>query len=166
VVLVITLAVASCDIGMILLAHVNFTSWAYIGLKEMDAVHRNWEGAVHQIIFPLQFLTGTCTIGTIALRHPRVPWSMIGLSAAVQLSIFVTTALMWSRWQHRLGESGYVHMPDGSLNPLYERIMDTHWVRIVLICVYGATVLAMVVTTVLRREPLLSRSARPAVATV
>jgi hypothetical protein len=105
-------------------------------------------------------------IGTIVLRHPRVPWWMIGLSTTVQLSTLIMTKLTRAEWQRQLGEMSYVRMPNGSINPVYEQIVDTHWIRIALVFAYAAVVLAMMVTVGMRRRPLPSRSAPILIATV
>jgi hypothetical protein len=162
VMLVVALAVASYNVGMILLVQVNYISWAYIGPAEMDAVHRSWEGAVNGIIFPLATAQVICLLGMIVLKHPRVPWWMLGAAAAVLLTSFTLTQFMWMNWQQQLSVTGYVQMPDGSLSPIYQQIMDTHWIRITLICVYGLIVLAMLLTAVLRGGRTMSAGSRPA----
>ena len=166
VTLLITLAVAACDVGISMLAQVTITSWLHVGSAEMQAVHRHWEGAVHQIIFPLSFLTTACVIATLVLRHPHVPRWLLWPSAAVQLAIIVSTELTWARWQHRLGDMGYVRAADGTLNPFYEHILATHWVRIALVFVYCFMVLAMTLIVALRRGAAITETAEPAVAAV
>ncbi|MFI0421404.1 hypothetical protein [Spongiactinospora sp. 9N601] len=113
-VLLIALVVAFAMVGVILLTQVHYASWQYVGPGEMDAVHRHWAtAAVQAIIHPLSVFSGICMVGTVLLRHPRVSWWLAGAAAGVQVTTFATTMLMWSRWQHEIGRTGRVRLPDG-----------------------------------------------------
>lgn len=144
-VLAVTVAIAAANVGQILLTHVNYQSWSQIGTAEMRAVHDNWSSAVDVIIMPLAIASVVCTLAVVLVRHPRVPWWSIGLGVVLQAATFATSFTMWARWQHEIGQSGYVRLPDGSLSEAYERIMDTHWLRIALMTAFGVLVLAMLI---------------------
>jgi hypothetical protein len=44
----------------------------------------------------------------------------------VQVATYVLTAAFWGRWHAR---TYYAKLTDGSLDPMYERAMSTHWIR-------------------------------------
>lgn len=162
VILIVAVALACANVGQILLTHVNYMSWARIGPAEMDAVHQSWSKAVDVIIMPLSITSAVSVVAVALLRHPRVPWWSIALAIGLQVATFVTSFTMWAVWQNQIGQSGLVRMPDGSLNPVYERIMDTHWLRIALMVAFALVLLGMAITAVTGR----ARPAEPVSAPV
>lgn len=151
VVLIAALALACANAGQIVMTHVNYMSWARVGVAEMNAVHDSWETAVDVIIMPLSIASAAGTVAVALLRHPLVPRWSVGLGIGLQAATFVTSFTMWAQWQNRIGQSGLVRMPDGSLNPAYERIMDTHWLRIALMVAYTLLMVGMAIAAVARR---------------
>ncbi|MCE7004087.1 hypothetical protein LWC34_14775 [Kibdelosporangium philippinense] len=54
--------------------------------------------------------------------------------------MFITSFTMWAKWQHQIGNGGYVRDANNTFSVPSERIMDTHWLRITLM-----TTLAMLI---------------------
>jgi hypothetical protein len=94
-----------------------------------------WSGwlGVKPVVFPVAFLT---TIGSVVLLwiHPsRTPMSALRAGVALQLAMWLLSALTWARRHMQLDQ---VRLADGSLNPLYERIVQTHWLRVAIITAF------------------------------
>src|SRR5262249_34983116 len=74
---------------------------------------------------------GLSLLGSIALvwYHPTnsPPWAIWGVLLCQLLSIFLT-ALGWGRWQARLAQD-----PLGAHSPYLTKILNTHWVRTLLV---------------------------------
>lgn len=157
-------AFACFSVGMILLTHASYASWDNIGAPAMDAVHREWGGVVDMVIHPMSVASAIGAAGIVVFRHRLVPWWLIGVGIAQQVATFTTTYFMWSQWQHTIGELGTVRTPEGALHPVYVQVMDTHWIRIALVCGYALTTLVMLGIVLLRRtERVVDGPARAAV---
>jgi hypothetical protein len=69
-------------------------------------------------------------------------------SAGSQLASYILTGLFWGRWQAQVN---FARLADGSLDPIYLRIIDTHWIRVALLTLNGAAVFWMLVEHLLAR---------------
>lgn len=145
ILLAVAAVLAAANVGQILMTHAHYQSWQYIGTAEMDAVHKSWSGVVDAVIMPLTIAAAITTLGLFFLRHSRVPWWTIGLAAGLEAAVFITSFTMWARWQNQIGTSGYVRLTDGTLSAPYERIMDTHWLRIALMTAFGLVLVGMLI---------------------
>jgi hypothetical protein len=145
ILLAVAAALAAANTGQIWMTHAHYQAWQHIGANEMTAVHDSWETAVDSVIMPLAIASAITTLGLIALKHSRIGWWAVGLAAALETAVFITSFTMWAKWQHQLGNGGYVRSTDGTLSPPYERIMDTHWLRIALMTAFALVILAMLI---------------------
>lgn len=79
-------------------------------------------------------------LGSVALiwYHPLVApvWAVWG-NLGAQLASHLLTALFWGPWQARLSKD-----ERGPGSPYLAEILATHWIRTLLINVYGFTLLA------------------------
>ncbi len=51
-----------------------------------------------------------------------------------RIANFGLTGTWWARWQAQLHD---VRLEDGSLNPLYVKLVRTHWLRVGLIAAFA-----------------------------
>ena len=63
-------------------------------------------------------------------RPEGVKADPLWLNITLQLATGVLTVAFWARWQ---AQTHYARLMDGSLDPMYVRIMSTHWLRVALI---------------------------------
>jgi hypothetical protein len=150
--LVLTLAASSYSIGTIWMVQAGYRIWPYVAPGDFDAYHGAWWMKIIPVIFPV---AGVAFIGSFALlwwRPAGVAAWLLWANIAVQLVTHTLTIAFWGRWQAR---THFARLMDGTLDPTYARIMDTHWVRAVLITVSGLLVLWMMIEH-------LSRAARSA----
>lgn len=160
VLLVVAAALAAANVGQIWMTHAHYLSWQHIGTDEMTAVHDSWESVVDTVIMPLSIASAVCTLGLLVFKHSRVPWWTVGAAIGLQAVVFVTSFTMWARWQAELGNGGYVRLTDGTFSAAYERIMETHWLRIALMTAVGLVLLAMLIRAINpARRTLLSSDA-------
>ena len=66
----------------------------------------------------------------------------VWLNVGIQVLIYALTAMFWGRWQ---AQTRYARLPNGGLDPIYLRSMNTHWIRAALITLSGFCVFWMVV---------------------
>ncbi|MFC0105091.1 hypothetical protein [Kibdelosporangium aridum] len=151
IVLAIATALAAANVGQILLTHAHYQSWQHISPHDMTAVHDNWASVVDTVIMPLAIASAACTLTTLVLRHSRVPWWTVGTAAAIHAAVFITSFTMWAKWQHQIGNRGYVRDTDNTFSVPYERIMDTHWLRITLMTILALVTLAMLLRATTRK---------------
>jgi hypothetical protein len=141
--LLINLALAFYNVGAIWATEVDiFRSWQYVGVREFHALQAaHWRKLPYWIFLPVAL----ALVGSIALvfYHPAgsPAWAIWG-NLLCQLASHGGTALMWGRWQAKLSQD-----PSGPDSVHLSRILQTHWVRTLLITAYGIIMLvwAMVV---------------------
>lgn len=144
--LVVALAVAACSVGAIFLTHAHYTMWAELTADQLAPIHTRWyHDVVAGFIHPTSGLSAVLAVALLVFRHPRVPWWLLGLGAAVLAAVFATSMLMWARWQDQIGETDVLGRP-------YELIMDTHWLRITLVTAYAVVALSQVLAALLTRS--------------
>lgn len=141
-VLVTTFAATFYGVGNIWMTQFGWRLWPYVAPNDFSAYHSAWWAMIKPVIFPV---AGVAVLGAIALIWWRpsgvraLPvWLNIGLHAAT----YTLTALFWARWQ---AHTHFARLPNGSLDPMYVRVMSTHWIRSTLITLNGAAVFWMMV---------------------
>ena len=134
----VTLATCSYNVGTIWMTHLSWRLWRHVGPAEFPAYHRawwfGWRG-IQPIIFPVAAVAALGTLAQLRWRPPRVPRPALWLAVSLQVLTYASTAAWWGRWQ---GQLTTVRCDDGSLNPFYEHILRTHWLRVALITASGA----------------------------
>jgi len=114
-----------------------FRSWKLIDPKDFHAVQTtHWHKLPYWVFMPL----GIALCGSIALiwYHPASSpgWALWG-NLACQIASHLLTAGYWGRWQAELA-----HDDRGPASPYLAKILDTHWIRTLLINAYGLILLA------------------------
>ncbi len=141
--LLLNLALAFYGVGAIWAHEVDiFRSWQLLDsatFRRVQAVH--WRKLPYWIFAPL-FLT---FMGSVALLryHPAAsPRGLIWSAFACLLASHLLTATMWGPWQAKLS-----HDDRGPASPYLRKILATHWIRTLLINVYGFILLVWAIRT-------------------
>lgn len=136
--LLINLALAFYGVGAIWAHEVDiFRSWKLLDpetFRRVQTVH--WRKLPYWVFAPV-ILT---FIGSIALLwyHPaRSPLWMVWAPFACQLLTHLLTATLWGPWQAKLSQD-----QRGSASLYLAKILATHWIRTLLVNLYGLILLA------------------------
>ena len=127
--LLLNLALAFYNVGTIWANEIDiFRSWKLLDPSNFHAVQRvHWRKLPYWVLTPV----GLSLLGSIVLvwYHPgNSPlWGVAGAVWCQALSI-VLTAVYWGRWQARLAQD-----PSGSDSLYLTKILNTHWVRTLLV---------------------------------
>lgn len=131
--LLANLALAFYGIGAIWAHEVDiFRSWKLLDPATFQCVQRvHWRKLPYWIFAPVA-LTFAGSIGLLWI-HPTptpswIPWAAF----ACQLVSHTLTAAMWGPWQAKLSRD-----PAGPAGIYLKRILATHWIRTLLINLYG-----------------------------
>ncbi len=133
----VNLATCCYNMGTIWMTQLGWRLWAHVGRDEFPAYHRAWwfgVRGIQPVIFPSFILSTLGSFAQLRQRPARVPAWAAWLGALLQVAAWVSTGAWWGRWQ---GQLENVRREDGSLDPLYERILSTHWARVALITASG-----------------------------
>jgi hypothetical protein len=162
----LTLAINCYNVGVILQTQLSFQLWSLIGRTEFDNYHRAWwfglsgrsarqheaqtenQPAERQevpntlliqgikpLFIPASTLSLLGALAQLRWRSPRVPLFVALLGLVLHTLIWGLTAIWWGPWQARLKQ---VRQEDGTLNPLYQCLLSTHWLRVALVTALGA----------------------------
>lgn len=131
--LLLNLALAFYNVGTIWAHEVDiFRSWRLVdasAFPTLQAVH--WRKLPYWVFAPVALSLA----GAVALLWyrpaPSPPW-LAWAALGAQLASHLLTAAMWGRWQARLSRD-----PRGGASPWLARILSTHWIRTLLINLYG-----------------------------
>ena len=127
--LLLNLALAFYNAGAIWAHEIDiFRSWKLLDPRNFHAVQRvHWRKLPYWVLTPV----GLSLLGSIVLvwYHPSNSplWGVGGVVLCQALSI-VLTAVYWGRWQARLAQD-----PSGSDSLYLTKILNTHWVRTLLV---------------------------------
>ena len=139
----LNLAAHAYNVGVIWMVQVSYRLWAYVGKDEFEDVHRAWwygPLGIKPVFIPSAVAAFLGSFASLR-RHPggaRRFGALLGIG--LQVTTYASTAMMWGRWQGELHE---VRRDDGTLNPLYVRLLRTHWLRVDLITVAAAVQFAL-----------------------
>ena len=128
------LAASFYDVGAVVLAQLSWSLWPHVGRSEFPDYHRAWFKGMMPSIWPMAGLTGVGALAQIFIRPVGVPAWAGWLGTALQVANFGLTGAWWARWQAQLHD---VRLNDGSLNPLYLKLIRTHWLRVALIVAFA-----------------------------
>jgi hypothetical protein len=135
--LLATVALGWYDVGIIWLVHVSYRLWSLVGPAEFSAYHAafwsGWRG-VQPVVFPAAFLTTVGSVALLWIHPPATPAWALRTGVALQVAMWLLSALLWGRWHLQLGQ---VWRGDGTLNPTYERILQTHWLRVGIVTAFA-----------------------------
>ena len=136
--LLLNLALSFYLVGAIWAIEVDiFRSWKLIDSKDFHMVQSvHWRKLPYWVFAPLAVaLMGSVTL--IWYRPENSPgWAIWG-NLCCQLASHVLTAMSWGRWQAELSKD-----PSGPDSLYLAKILATHWIRTLLINLYGFVLLA------------------------
>lgn len=140
-VLITTFAASFYDVGTIWMVHFGWRLWPYVAPADFEAYHLGWWSMIKPFIFPMAAIALLGSIAMVWWRPEGVTATPVWLNVGLQGITAALTIAFWGRWQ---GQIHYARMPDGSLDPMYMRVMSTHWIRAALITLNGLLVFWMV----------------------
>jgi hypothetical protein len=135
--LILNLAVGFYNVGTVWANEIDiFRSWKLLDQKDFERVRQaHWKKLPYWVLFPW----GLAIAGSTALiwYHPAgsPAWAIYGGSGCLWLSL-ILTIFMWGQWQKKL-----THDPLGSESPYLAKIIQTHWIRTLLMSTYAIIVL-------------------------
>ncbi len=146
--LILTFAASLYDVGTIWMTQFGWRLWPYVAPDDFAGYHGAWWSMIKPVIFPVAAIAFFGSVAMIRWRPEGVDATPVWVNVAVQVAVYVLTAALWGRWQ---AQTHYATLPDGSLDPLYVRVMSTHWIRSALITANGLLVFWMMVEHLSRR---------------
>jgi hypothetical protein len=148
----IGLATSCYNVGTIWMTQLGWRLWTHVGRAEFEDYHRawwfGWRG-IQPIVFPSGIVATLGSLAQLRWRSPRVPTWMVWLNLTLMMQSWLLTATFWGRWQAQLKQ---VRQEDGSLDPLYHRLLTTHWLRVALFTACGILQLWMSVKSFLPHD--------------
>jgi hypothetical protein len=141
--LLLNLALAFYGVGAIWAHEVDiFRSWQLLD----PAAFRRVQGAhwrkLRYWVFPPLVVTFAGAIALLWYHPASSPRWMIWFAFSCLVASHVLTATTWGRWQGMLSRD-----ERGPASPYLRKILATHWIRTLLINVYGFILLAWAVRT-------------------
>ena len=135
--LLLNLALAFYLVGAIWAHEVDiFRTWRLVDAKDFPAIQsRHWKKLPYWVFAPLALALA----GSISLifYHPAgSPEWAIWASPASQLLSHGLTAIFWGPWQAQLSRDA-----SGPDSPYLRKFLATHWIRTLLISLYGVILL-------------------------
>ena len=148
--LLIALAVSFYNVGLIWLTQVSsYRLWPYVGPAEFEAYHGAWWRSIQPVLILAGGLAVLSPLAMPRWRPPRVPLWAVWLGIVLQATVWALTAVFWAPLQARLVQ---VWLPDGTLNPDFDLLLNTHWMRVALVTGYGALLFWMAARSFLSDE--------------
>jgi hypothetical protein len=142
-----TCALSLYGLGQVWLVQLSsYPLWAYVGEKEFHRYHAVWWRSLWGVVLAPAALVIAGAALMVRWRAPGVPAAETWFGLALQLALLLGTALWWGPLMARLEAPG-----GGLLKDRYRLLMATHWIRVGIVSIYAALVVAM-----------LAQSARPA----
>ena len=136
--LLLNLALSFYLVGAIWAIEVDiFRTWKLVDAEDFHVVQSvHWHKLPYWVFAPL----AVALVGSIALirYHPETSpaWAIWG-NPACQLLSHLLTAISWGPWQAKLAKD-----PRGPESLYLTKILATHWIRTLLINLYGFILLA------------------------
>lgn len=116
-----------------------FYTWRYIPTELFGQVQGEHFWKLFITVFPQAILT-TLISGLLLKRRPEyVPKFPLVFGLLLQLLVWLLTALMWGRWQGEIAlmTSSIVNKLGPANYELYELLINTHWIRVIIITTYA-----------------------------
>lgn len=138
--LILNLALGFYNNGTVWANEVDiFRSWKLVGKNDFPRIQAtHWKKLLYWVIIPW----GLELAGSAALiwYHPvgSPIWAIYGGFTCIWLSL-ILTLFMWGPWQGKLSRD-----PLGSGSPYLAKILNTHWIRTLLVNAYALILLIWV----------------------
>jgi hypothetical protein len=139
--LLITLAAAFYDVGTIWMVHLGYWLWPRVAPADFGRYHGAWAIGILPVIFPQAAVAFVGSVAMLRWRPPHVPVWAVRCGVVLQLVAWGLTAVLWGPIQANLH---FATLPDGSLNPQFVLLFDTHWLRVALHTAFGVLLFWMV----------------------
>ena len=133
--------------GAIWMAQVSWRLFARVGREDFPAYHRAWwfgPRGIQPVVFPFGIVAILGAFAQLRWHVPRTPTWMAWLNIGFLVTVWEATAAWWGRQQAQME---YVYQEDHSLNPLYQRLLATHWIRVALITASALLQIGMAVAS-------------------
>ncbi len=130
----LTLGSGFYNVGAVVLAQMSWGLWHRVPREQFPDYHRAWFRGMVPTIWPMAAVAGLGSLLQLRWRPRGVAARQAWLGAALQIANFGLTGAWWARWQAQLDQ---VWLADGTLNPLYTRLLRTHWLRVGLIVAFA-----------------------------
>lgn len=144
---IVTLAASWYNMGAIWMAQVSWRLFARVGREDFPAYHRAWwfgPRGIQPVVFPFGIVAILGAFAQLRWHVPRTPTWMAWLNIGFLVTVWGATAAWWGRQQAQME---YVYQEDHSLNPLYQRLLATHWIRVALITASALLQIGMAVAS-------------------
>jgi hypothetical protein len=148
--LLLTLAAAFYDVGTIWMVQLGYWLWPHVAPADFGHYHGAWAVGILPVIFPAAGVAFAGSIAMLRWRPLGVPAWAVWLGATLQVVAWGLTAVLWGPIQANLH---FATLPDGSLNPQFVLLFDTHWLRVALHTAYGALLFWMAAQSFLAERP-------------
>ncbi len=141
--LLVNLALSFYLVGAIWAIEVDiFRTWKLVNAKNFHTAQTiHWHKLPYWVFAPLAL----ALVGSIALieYHPKnsPAWAIWG-NLGCQLLSHLLTAILWGPWQAKLAKD-----PSGPESIYLEKILATHWIRTLLINLYGFILLLWAISS-------------------
>ncbi len=140
--LLVNFAIAFYNVGTVWLVQLScYPLWAVVGRREFDAYHEAWWHSIWGVILGPAFFGFIGAWAMLWWLPPRVSARAAWLGVALQVVVYLLTAVWWGPLMARLVE---VVDHSGTPTPLFRLLMSTHWLRVALITAYGLLMFWMV----------------------
>jgi hypothetical protein len=139
--LLVNFAVAFYNVGTVWLVQLScYPLWALVGPADFQAYHEAWWHSIWGVILGPG---GVGFLGALAMLRwlpPCVPVRAAWLGVALQVAVYLLTAVWWAPLMARLAR---VVDPSGTQTPEFLLLLSTHWLRVALFTAYGLLMLWM-----------------------
>ena len=146
-VLLLTVLFSWYNVGLIGMVQVSYRLWAYVAPMDFHAYHvawwYGWRG-IQPMMFPPAGFAALGAIALLWLRPSGVPLAGIWLGIGIQVLIWLLTGIIWAPWQMQFRQR-LPRQSDGTLTPLYLRLLTTHWLRVGLITAFALVMVGLLV---------------------
>jgi hypothetical protein len=140
--LLLNFAIAFYNVGTVWLVQVScYPLWAVVGRGEFEAYHEAWWHSIWGVILGPGLFGFLGAWAMLRWRPARVPERAVWLGIALQVAVYLLTAVWWAPLMARLVE---VVGPSGAPTPLFRLLLSTHWGRVALFTAYGLLMFWMV----------------------
>jgi hypothetical protein len=140
--LLVNFAIGFYNVGTVWLVQLScYPLWAVVGRGEFEAYHLAWWHSIWGVILGPGFFGFAGAWAMLWWLPERVPARAVWLGIALQVFVYLLTAIWWAPLMARLVE---VVDLTGAPTPLFRLLLSTHWLRVALITVYGALMFWMV----------------------
>jgi hypothetical protein len=141
-VLMTTFAASFYSVGTIWMTQFGWRLWPYVAPNDFGAYHGAWWAMIKPVIFPVEAIAFFGSIAMVWWRAEGVTATPVWLNIGLHVAMYALTAAFWGRWQ---AQTHYATLPDGLVDPMYVRAMNTHWIRATMITLNGLIVFWMVI---------------------